>query len=102
MPGRKGPPNYHALAQHVLQTSDTLQQPEMLADEPGGRLHALTALIETCFGPDSAEAIARDLIIELDDFDRGDPDNPTAKPTQAEREEFLAEWLQNEFDGAAI
>jgi hypothetical protein len=101
MPGRKGTPNYHALAQHVLKTSDTWQQPEILVDEPGGRLHALTALFETCFGPDSAEAIARDLIIELDAFDRGDPDDPTTKPTTVEREEFLTRWLRNEFDGNA-
>jgi hypothetical protein len=101
MSRRKGPPNYQVLAQHVLQTSDTWQQPEMLADQPGGRVHALTALIETCFGPDSAEAIARDLIIELDEFDLGDPDDPDSKPTPAERQEFLAKWLRNEFDDDA-
>ena len=102
MPSRKGTPNYRVLARHVLKTSDIWQNPEVLADQPGGRLHALTALIETCFGPDSAEAIARDLIIELDEFDLGDPDDSSTKPTPAEREEFMAQWLRNEFDGEGV
>jgi hypothetical protein len=101
MPSRKGTPNYHVLAQHVLKISDTWQQPEMLADQPDGRFHALTALIATCFGSDGAEAIARDLIIELDEFDRGDPDDSSTKPPPAKREEFLAGWLRNEFDDGA-
>lgn len=102
MPNRKGSPNYQVLAQHVLKTSAIWQQPERVSEQPGGRLQALTALIETCFGPDSAEAIARDLIIELDEFDLGDPDDPTSKPTPEEREVFLAKWLQQEFSDEAI
>jgi len=101
MPSRKGPPNYYVLAQHVLKTSDLWQQPDMLADQPGGRFRALTAIIATCFGSGSAEAIARDLIIELDEFDRGDPNDSSTNPTLAKREEFLAGWLRNEFDDDA-
>ena len=97
---RKNPPNFDALAKHILALSDEWKVPERIAAEPEGRLQALTTLITTCFGPDSAEAIARDLITEFDDFDDALLEasiNDVVDVGPMERQNHLAKMLKREF-----
>jgi hypothetical protein len=97
---RKNPPNFDVLAKHILALSDAWKEPERIAAEPAGRLQAITTVITTCFGPDGAEAIARDLITEFDDFDDALLEasiNESVDPGPTERQDQLAKMLRREF-----
>ena len=96
---RKNPPNFDVLAKHILALSDEWNQPALVAAQPNGRLHAITAVLETCFGPDGAEAIARDLITEFDEFDEALTEsslNDAVQPGPRERQDHLAKMLRRE------
>jgi hypothetical protein len=88
------------LAKHILTISDTWTTRGERAIEPNGRVLAIAGLIETCFGRDSAEAIAIDLITELDEFDEAQKEERD-EPDPEARQEHMAGLLRKEFGDEA-
>jgi hypothetical protein len=93
---RKKSANFDELAKRILTIVDAGKRPQSLKIEPDGTLRAITALITLCFGPDGAEAVARELISEVELYDVG-ADGFEVDPVTQDRNAFLADLLRKEF-----
>ena len=93
---RKKSANFDELAKRILTMVDAGKRPQSLKVEPDETLRAITALITLCFGPDGAEAIARELISEIELYDVG-ADGFEIDPVTQDRNSFLAGLLRKEF-----
>jgi hypothetical protein len=93
---RKKAPNFEELARRFLMIVDAEKPLATVKAEPDGSLHAATALLTLCFGPDGAEAIAREMIREIELYDV-EADVIEIDPLPQSRNAFLTDLLRREF-----